>query len=123
MDEKRIGEIFSDKVFVENLLEMDTPEEVQAALKEKGIEFTEEDVIHFRDVLLTKMAENLPDELDCVSGGVEIHEYLSQRGRHDEARKALIIQTVAEGVMDFFSSVQTMKTIANGIVNLFKKRW
>ena len=40
MDEKLVKEVFSDKEFVMSLLKLDTPEEVQAALKEKGIDLT-----------------------------------------------------------------------------------
>jgi len=75
MDENRIKEVFSDEAFVKGLVELETPEEVQAALKEKGIELTVDEIMQLRDGLI-KAAEKVGeggelslDQLDDVAGG------------------------------------------------------
>ena len=52
MNMEKIKEVFSDEAFVKNLFELESAGEVQAALKEKGIEFSEEEIISIRDFLL-----------------------------------------------------------------------
>ena len=43
----KIKEVFSDEAFVKGLFELESAAEVQAALKEKGIEMTEEEILAF----------------------------------------------------------------------------
>ena len=87
MNIEKMKEVFSDEAFVKNLFELETVAEVQAALKEKGVELTEEEILGIRDLLAkmesgeisaeqaeqwSKQAESgeLPDEvLEQVAGG------------------------------------------------------
>ena len=43
MNMEKMKEVFSDEAFVKSLFELETAAEVQAALKEKGVELTEEE--------------------------------------------------------------------------------
>ena len=52
MNTERIKEVFSDEEFVKSLFELETPEEVQAALEEKEIEMTIEEIGQVRDLLI-----------------------------------------------------------------------
>ena len=54
MNMEKIKKIFADEVFVKGLFELETAAEVQAALKEKGVEMSEEEILAVRD-LLAKM--------------------------------------------------------------------
>ena len=83
----KMKEVFADEAFVKGLFELETAAEVQAALKEKGLEMTEEEILGVRDLLIkvgngeisaeklelwTKQVENgeLSDEmLEQVAGG------------------------------------------------------
>ena len=76
MDEKRIKEIFSDEAFVKGLLALETPEEVQAALKEKGVAVSIEEIMQLKDALIKaseKAAESggelSLEELEEAAGG------------------------------------------------------
>ena len=88
MNLEKIKEIFADEAFFKGLFELETAAEVQTALKEKGIELTEEEIFAIREMFL-KVADGkisaeqleqwavqaesgeLPDELlEQVSGGV-----------------------------------------------------
>ena len=80
MNTEKMKAVFADEAFVKSLFELDSAAEVQAALQEKGVELTEEEILGIRD-LLGKLAngeisaeqmENgeLPEELlEQVSGG------------------------------------------------------
>ena len=76
MDEKRMQEIFADEAFVKELLSLETPEAVQAALKEKGIELSREEVEEIGKALLkvveavSENGELSMESLDEVAGGV-----------------------------------------------------
>ena len=49
MNTEKMKEIFSDEAFVKSLFELDTAAEVHVALKEKGVELTEEDILAIRE--------------------------------------------------------------------------
>ena len=90
MNVDKLKEVFSDGAFVKSLFELESAGEVQAALKEKGIEFSEEEIISIRDFLLKveegditkeqleKWTVQLEDgelsekELEIVAGGIAL---------------------------------------------------
>ena len=51
MNMDKMKEIFADEAFVKSLFELESAGEVQAALKEKGVELTEEQILGIRDLL------------------------------------------------------------------------
>ena len=67
-----IREVFSDEAFVKGLFALETPQEEQAALKEKKIELSIDEIVKTRQ-LLVRSAENggvlSDEELQEVSGG------------------------------------------------------
>jgi len=77
MNEERIKEVFSDEEFVKELFSKETPEEAQAILAEKDIDFSVEDLIKLREILVAKLQKSEgseevelgEDELEDVSGG------------------------------------------------------
>ena len=71
---EKIKEVFADEQFVNELMEMDSVQEVQAALHEKDLDLSEEELNATREVLI-KMAENggtelSDEELENVAGGI-----------------------------------------------------
>lgn len=71
MSNEKLNEVLSDRAFVNSLLELETMEEVQAALKEKGLDLSAEELAFVRN-RFTKMAsgKELSDEdLENVAGG------------------------------------------------------
>ncbi len=72
VNEQKIKEIFSDEVFVESLANMETAEDVQATLAEKGIELTVADINALRVQLSNGEEELSEEDLENVSGGVAI---------------------------------------------------
>lgn len=73
LTQEKIQEVFSDEKFVESLLQMEEPEMVQNALKEKGIELTVEELEQIRERLENGAEGELSeDDLDQVSGGIAI---------------------------------------------------
>jgi lactobin A/cerein 7B family class IIb bacteriocin len=73
MDDARVKEVFADEAFAKSLLELETPEEVQSALKVRGIEASREEILSVRDALV-KAAEKgcvlSDEELENVAGGI-----------------------------------------------------
>jgi hypothetical protein len=83
MNLEKMKAVCADKEFVKSLFEMETAAEVQAALKEKGVEVTEQEILAVRDILAkvesgdisVKQLESgeLPEEmLEHVAGGLAI---------------------------------------------------
>lgn len=80
IDEKALGNVLNDRPFMENLLVMQTPEEVQTALKEKGVDLSLTD-INVMGQLLKKMEEKgttelTPEDLKSIGGGGEVTDVL-----------------------------------------------
>ena len=83
MDTKKMKEIFEDQAFVKSLIEKETAAQVQAELKKKGIDLTEQDVMKLREEINSqinsgKSADELSlNALDDVAGGVSVNPILS----------------------------------------------
>jgi predicted ribosomally synthesized peptide with nif11-like leader len=71
MDEELLKEVLSDSDFAKSIVEMETPEEVQTALKGKGVEISLEDIAAIKNALSNQDEEGAlsEDELENVSGG------------------------------------------------------
>ena len=126
MSKEKIREIFEDEAFVKEIFNLESIAEVQAALQEKGIELTEEEILGVRDLLIkveeggisaeqleswAAQAEDgeLPEEmLELVSGGLLISSLLI----------GIAITTAATGV-----AVGTTVGIGAGVVSAIKNRW
>lgn len=129
MNMEKVKAAFADETFVKGLFELDSAAEVQAALKEKGIEMTEDEILGIRDLLAkmesgeisaeqaeqwSKQAESgeLPDEvLEQVAGGVLVISIGAL------AITALKVLGVSAGVI----AVST--GISYGIADAIERRW
>lgn len=73
MNEQLIKDIFSDEDFVKSLLEYESAEEVQSALKDKGLELSVDEILALQKNLAAQANDELPeDELENVTGGFVI---------------------------------------------------
>ena len=76
LNKEQIEKVFSDEAFVKSLLELDEPQDVQAALKEKGVEMSLEEVKQLgaqisKAIEAKQNGEELSlEQLDDVAGGV-----------------------------------------------------
>ena len=72
MENKKLGSLLKDKEFLESIIKMETPEEVQKAFKEKGIDFSKEEILSLGDVINKTIEKGVvlsEEELDRISGG------------------------------------------------------
>ena len=74
MNEQQIKEIFSDESFVNSILEMETPQDVQKALSEKGLDLSLEEINTIQNTLINNDNEGelSEDDLENVAGGVAV---------------------------------------------------
>lgn len=91
LSKEKIEEIFSDKEFVNNLIQIEDPQQVQEVLKEKGLDLTIEEIQYVGDLVSRAINNELTDqekkmfetyekgdtelsddELESVSGGIII---------------------------------------------------
>lgn len=74
MNEQQIKEIFSDEAFVNSILEMETPQDVQKALSEKGLDLSLEEINTIKNTLINNDNEGelSEDDLENVAGGVAV---------------------------------------------------
>jgi len=71
-NEATIREVFSDEEFVKGLFQLETPEAVQAALRQKDISLSVAEIVKVRELLLkqTESGQELSEqELESVTGG------------------------------------------------------
>ena len=71
MNEELLKQVLSDTDFVKSLVELEHSEDVQTALKEKGVEISLKDITTIQNILTTQDEGELSeDELEDVAGGV-----------------------------------------------------
>ena len=117
MDENRIKEVFSDEAFVKGLFELETPEQAQAALKEKGFEFSIEEVLVLRDMLMKTLEKAQKnggalsiEDMDDVAGGflntmipAATAQVLANVVNVAAKSLAVVVPAAAAGVAAFFT--------------------
>ncbi|MDO4731007.1 MAG: Nif11-like leader peptide family natural product precursor [Clostridia bacterium] len=125
MNIKKISEVFSDEVFVKSLFEMDTVAEVQAALKEKGIEMTEDEILSVRDLLCkVESGEIDREQLQSWAAQAETGE-LSGEALENVAGGFCTAMLAAGAIAAAatLASAAAVGGIAYGIVCAIKDRW
>lgn len=78
MNEKEFREVFSDKEFVSNLLQLETGERVRKALADKGIVLSPDELDKFAEVMIESIkkinldvkSEKTDSDIENASGGV-----------------------------------------------------
>ena len=84
MSNEKILEILKDKNFAEKILKMQTPEQVQVAFKEKGVEISVDEVKIIGSILnkmVEKKTTNLSEEdLNEIAGGGGFGEFMKGVG-------------------------------------------
>ncbi len=71
-NEAAIQAVFQDETFVKGLFELETPEEVQAALRSRDVEMTVDEIRQVRELLVKRLetgTELTEEELAQVAGG------------------------------------------------------
>ena len=72
MNEEQLKKLFSDDAFVASILEMETAEEVQKSLADKGLELSLDEIAIIKNTLNSEETELSEDELKNISGGADI---------------------------------------------------
>jgi lactobin A/cerein 7B family class IIb bacteriocin len=73
MNEAEVREIFSDEAFTSSLLALETAEEVQSALSDKGLDLSLDEIATIRGSILTATTQGgelSEEQLESVSGGI-----------------------------------------------------
>lgn len=72
MNEEQLKKLFSDDAFMASILEMETAEEVQKSLADKGLELSLDEIAIIKNTLNSEETELSEDDLKAISGGVAI---------------------------------------------------
>ena len=124
MNIERLKEVFLDEAFVKSLFELETVAEVQAALQEKGIELTEEEILGVRNLLIKVeeggiSAEQLEKWAAQIESGELSEELLEQVSGGS-------ISIAAAAVVTFLIKAGTAAAVAGliyGAAHAIKNRW
>ena len=118
MDKSVIDRLAQDEAFLEKILGLDTPEEVQIAFKEKGVELTLEEIEIFAQIVKLAVENDgvLSDEvLERISGGVEGAEIAegaeTVEGIKINYKKVRDISLIFMGVVVSLSSLYLVSTV------------
>lgn len=111
MDKTKIEEIFSDKEFVKELVAMKDNAAVQAALKEKGLDLTDEQIAAIRESMAKKASELSAEQLEQISGGVSAEQLEQIESYGSIAASALDVGD------DFLTVVKDQ--FVNALIDLF----
>lgn len=102
MNIERVKEVFADEAFAKSVFELETASEIQAALKEKGIELSEEEITSIKDVLMkVKNGEITKEQIEKWSVQLENGELSEEAlelvsGGMDPLSIALIVSVIIQ---------------------------
>ena len=118
MDEKRMEEIFADEAFVKNLLSLESPEQVQSALKEKGIELTLDEIKKIGGAM-AKALENAGKDSNELS--IETLDDVAGGGLSTGAQ--VVLQLVVNAAKPALIPAAAAAVAAAASVSAFFSRW
>ena len=129
MNMEKVKAAFADETFVKSLFELDTVAEVQAALQEKDVELTKEEILGIRELLAkVESGEITPEQLEQWAALTENGE-LTEEMLEQVAGGVLVISIgalamVALKVLGVSAGVIAVSTgISYGIVDAMERRW
>ena len=114
INKAHIEKVFSDEAFVKSLFELEEPEDVQAALKEKGIDFTLEEV--------KQLGAQLAKAIEARENGEETDE-LSHEQLDDVAGGFDPFTLTAVGITVAVMGIMYLASGINMKMKIKGKRW
>ena len=82
MRDEKIEEIIKDRRFLDNISKMETPEEVQSAFKNKGVDLSLDEVGALGDIINSisdkKFNDFCEEELNEITGGAGVKELINK---------------------------------------------
>ena len=122
MNMEEMKEIFSDEAFVKNLFELESAGEVQAALKEKGIEFSEEEIISIRDFLL-KVEESDITKEQLEKWTVQLEDGELSEEELENVAGGIVLETVGFVVGCAIIAYAGVTFLTLSIMDAVERRW
>ena len=122
MNMEKIKEVFSDEAFVKNLFELESAGEVQAALKEKGIEFSEEEIISIRDFLL-KVEESDITKEQLEKWTVQLEDGELSEEELENVAGGIVLETVGFVVGCAIIAYACVAFLTLAIMDAVERRW
>ena len=124
MNIEKMKEVLSDEAFFKSLFELETVAEVQAALREKGVELSEDEILGVRELFLKVeggeiSAEQLEKWVEQAESGELSEELLEQVSGG-------CATLVAAAVVTFLIKAGTAAAVAGviyGAAHAIKNRW
>ena len=124
MNIEKMKEVLSDETFFKSLFELETVAEVQAALREKGVELSEDEILGVRELFLKVESGEISAE--------QLEKWGEQAGSGELSEELLeqvsggIATIVAAGVVVFLTRVGAAAVVAGtiyGLAHAIKNRW
>lgn len=130
MDINRVNEVLSDEKYVESLCALDTPQEVQKSLSEKGIVLSEEDILAIREFILKvesgEISQEKLEQLKRCSEEGELSDEELENASGGGLGSAVMISLFAVKLLGASSIVAggaTVCGLAYGAYQAIKRRW
>lgn len=122
MNIEKMKEVFSDEAFVKSLFELETVAEVQAALREKGVELSEDEILGVRELFLKVeggeiSAEQLEKWVEQAESGELSEELLEQ------VSGGSVVGAAAIGIVVRIAAAAAVAGLIYGAAHLIKNRW
>ena len=122
MNMEKMKEIFADEAFVKSLFELESAGEVQAALKEKGIEFSEEEIISIRDFLLKVEKGDITKE-QLEKSTVQLEDGELSEEELENVAGGIVLETVGFVVGCGIIAYACVAFLTLAIMDAVERRW
>ena len=130
MNIEKMKEVFADEAFVKGLFALESAAEVQAALKEKGVELTEEEILGIREFFAkVESGEISAERVEQWAAQAESGE-LPEEMLEQVAGGSVTVTLVVAGIMGALEvlgllggSFAVFAGLGYGIDNAIRRRW
>ena len=109
MNLEKMKAVFADEAFMKQLFELETAAQVQAALKERGVELTEEEILGIRDFIIKVERGEISSE--------QLEKWAAQ-GENGELSEEALEQVAGGSIIGAIIAIIGTKAAITGLVTM-----
>ncbi|MEE0110711.1 MAG: hypothetical protein UEP57_07505 [Oscillospiraceae bacterium] len=109
MNLEKMKAVFADEAFMKQLFELETAAQVQAALKERGVELTEEEILGIRDFIIKVERGEISAE--------QLEKWAAQ-GENGELSEEALEQVAGGSIIGAIIAIIGTKAAITGLVTM-----
>ena len=124
MNIEKMKEVLSDEAFFKSLFELETVAEVQAALQEKGVELSENEILGVRELFLkVEGGEISAEQIEEWAAQIESGELSEELLEQVSGGSLTVVGAAVIGIVVRVAAAAAVAGLIYGAAHAIKNRW